>query len=167
LAVATWIAGIEVNCNKFRAKSVLTGGPAFLDRVSLLDKLVEVRDTPALSKTPGLAEFFFGPFCFGPWLVFFSTGLGESCKRIESHGFADVASAIRHAETVVLAVAAAHFSFVCPEVNSKYNVTEDVRASVKALIDVVEETDVGVEVGDAPANLVFAPVSSASLFVAF
>ena len=67
----------------------------------------------------------------------------------------------------MLAVAAAHFSFVCPEVNSKYNVTEDVRASVKALIDVVEETDVGVEVGDAPANLVFAPVSSASLFVAF
>jgi hypothetical protein len=59
LAVATWIAGIEVNCNKFRAKSVLTGGPAFLDRVSLLDKLIEVRDTPALSKTPGLAEFFF------------------------------------------------------------------------------------------------------------
>jgi ribosome maturation factor RimP len=67
----------------------------------------------------------------------------------------------------VLAVAAAHFAFVSPEVNSKYNITEDVRASFKALIDFVEETDVGVEVGDTPANLVFAPVSSASLFVAF
>jgi hypothetical protein len=63
----------------------------------------------------------------------------------------------------VLTVATALFSFVGPEVNTVDNVSEHVSASTPAFFDVVEVSDVSIQVRNTP-SLVVAPVSLASLF---
>jgi hypothetical protein len=91
------------------------------------------------------------------------TCLGEFSKGVESHSFNDVTVDGFHAEAVVLAVATALFSFVGPEVHTVDNVSEHMSASTPAFFDVVEVSDVSIEVRNTP-SLVVAPVSLASLF---
>jgi hypothetical protein len=59
LAVARWVSIAEVNCDKLGAKSGVTGGPAFLDRVCTFEAFIKFRLTPSLSDTPALAESLF------------------------------------------------------------------------------------------------------------